>query len=157
MVRLGVLPLSESDLSEDMVDPWLSFLILSVPLCSCSSRTRSSLCSQRRRPFSCSARSSCSCSFWGVRTQTNEHAFRPRGTRCDNAELSPSGPVSEWVRSTFMWSWARLSRLRVVFLIESDDRGTCCLSCSRQSLSWARLHDHGRANKVLRTLILRKA
>lgn len=38
-----------------------------------------------------------------------------------------------------MWSWARLSRLRVVFLIESDDRGTCFLSCSRQCLNWARL------------------
>lgn len=59
-------PLSESDLSEDMVDPWLLFLILSVPLWSCSSRTCSSLCSQRRRSFSCSARSSCSCSFWNV-------------------------------------------------------------------------------------------
>lgn len=43
------------------------------------------------------------------------------------------------VASTFMWSWARLSRLRVVFLMESDDRGTCFLSCSRQCLSWARL------------------
>lgn len=59
-------PLSESDLSEDMVDPWLLFLILSVPLWSCSSRTRSSLCSQRRRSFSCLARSSCFCSFWNV-------------------------------------------------------------------------------------------
>lgn len=58
------LPLSESDLSDDMAEPWLSFLILSEPLCSCSSRTRSSLCCQRRRPFSCSASSSCSCSFW---------------------------------------------------------------------------------------------
>lgn len=56
-------PLSESDLSEDMVEPWLSFLILSEPLCSCSSRTRSSLCCQRRRPLSCWASSSCSCSF----------------------------------------------------------------------------------------------
>lgn len=43
--------------------------------------------------------------------------------------------------STFMWSWARLSRLRVVFLMESDDRGTCFFSCSRHCLSWARLHD----------------
>ena len=65
----GHVPLSESDLSEDMVEPWLSFLILSEPLCSCSSRTLSSLCSQRRRPFICSARSSCSCSFWKVKAQ----------------------------------------------------------------------------------------
>lgn len=46
-----------------MDEPWLSFLILSEPLCSCSSRTRSSLCCQRRRPFICWASSSCSCSF----------------------------------------------------------------------------------------------
>lgn len=38
-----------------------------------------------------------------------------------------------------MWSWARLSRLSVVFLTESDDRGTCFFSCSRHCLSWARL------------------
>lgn len=56
-------PLSESDLSDDMAEPWLLLRILSEPLCSCSSRTLSSLCSQRRRPFICSARSSCSCSF----------------------------------------------------------------------------------------------
>lgn len=43
--------------------------------------------------------------------------------------------------STFMWSWARLSKLSVVFLMESDERGTCFLSCSRQCLSWARLYD----------------
>lgn len=42
-------------------------------------------------------------------------------------------------RPTFMWSWARLSRLSVVFLTESDDRGTCFFSCSRHCLSWARL------------------
>ena len=67
--KQGHVPLSESDLSEDMVEPWLSFLILSEPLCSCSSRTLSSLCSQRRRPFICSARSSCSCSFLKVKAQ----------------------------------------------------------------------------------------
>lgn len=73
------LPLSESDLSEDMLDPWLLFLILSVPLCSCSSRTRSSLCSQSRRPFSCSARSSCSCSFWNEEAgrKTSERRTKP--------------------------------------------------------------------------------
>lgn len=40
---------------------------------------------------------------------------------------------------TFMCSCARLKRLRVVFLTESDDSGICSLSCSRQCLSWARL------------------
>lgn len=42
-------------------------------------------------------------------------------------------------RPTLMWSWARLSRLSVVFLTESGDRGTCFFSCSRHCLSWARL------------------
>ncbi len=83
-----------------MVDPWLSFLILSVPLCSCSSRTRSSLCSQRRRPFTCCARSSCSCSFWrenapgqtGERRTTMDSnsnaAYRIRGEDDDADSLS---------------------------------------------------------------------
>lgn len=36
---------------------------------------------------------------------------------------------------TLMCSCARLKRLRVVFLTESDDNGICSLSCSRQCLS----------------------
>lgn len=70
-------PLSESDLSDDMTEPWLLLRILSEPLCSCSSRTRSSLCSQRRRPFSCSARSSCSCSFWKGKPNLRRDARAP--------------------------------------------------------------------------------
>ena len=136
-----------------MVDPWLSFLILSVLLCSCSSRTCSSLCSQRRRPFCCSARSSCSCSFWDEKAE-GENQVRGRQNLRHNKDRIRTWSVSNmskctvikpltlyiwWPVPTFMWSWARLRRLRVVFLIESDDRGTCFLSCSRQYLSWARL------------------
>lgn len=119
-----------------MTEPWLLLRILSEPLCSCSSRTRSSLCSQRRRPFSCSARSSCSCSFWKgkpkLRHDTKDPSFEQKMLMIDFYQ-------SCMRKSTFMWSWARLSRLRVVFLMESDDRGTCFFSCSRHCLSWARL------------------
>lgn len=111
-----------------MDEPWLSFLILSEPLCSCSSRTRSSLCCQRRRPFSCSASSSCSCSFC-------KREESPAQTRAEGRSVRRQPALV----LTFMWSWARLSRLSVVFLTESGDRGTCFFSCSRHCLSWARL------------------
>lgn len=64
-------PLSESDRSEETAEPRLSLRILSVaaPACSFSRRTRSSCCSQRRRPFSSSARSACSCSFCNQTSQ----------------------------------------------------------------------------------------
>lgn len=78
-----------------------------------------------------------------------EMAYYLRGRRCSSVHCAfTPEPVAvqcyESVVCTLMWSWARLSRLRVVFLIESDDRGTCFLSCSRQCLSWARLQKHKR-------------
>lgn len=64
--------------------------------------------------------------------------FRRNKNRIRNTCKTKSG-ANQDLACTFMWSWALLSRLRVVFLMESEDRGTCFLSCSRQCLSWARL------------------
>lgn len=47
---------------------------------------------------------------------------------------------------TLMCSCACLSRLRVVFLAESEDRGTCCFSCSKQCFNWALLHSNTCSN-----------
>lgn len=82
---------------------------------------------------------------WGGREENKwaaDKASHPPDSSL-NQELDAWGVVF-----TFMWSWARRSRLRVVFLTESDDRGTCFLSCSRQCLNWARLHNTTSANTV---------
>lgn len=71
---------------------------------------------------------------WGKKAQ------RLRRHICRTLYSQP-GLHREGALFTFMWSWARLSRLRVVFLMESDEWGTCFLSCSRQCLNWARLQN----------------
>lgn len=134
-----------------MTEPWLLFRILSEPLCSCSSRTLSSLCSQRRRPFSCSARSSCSCSFWKGKQIPKPQTWWARVIMWSDDAGNPDAGV---VVPTFMWSCARLRRLRVVFLIESDDSGICSLSCSRQCLNWARLQSKTSHNPYHNSLFL---
>lgn len=134
-----------------MTEPWLLFRILSEPLCSCSSRTLSSLCSHRRRPFSCSARSSCSCSFWKGKRIPKPQTWWARVIIWSDHAGDPDSGV---LVPTFIWSCARLRRLRVVFLIESDDSGICSLSCSRQCLNWARLQGKTSHNSDHNSLFL---